>query len=159
MKSTLPGAAEGKDSTMLPHFRPLPGDPEPAGQVGIAVATAGLVTDGAARRWPLHGRFRVAISPFITRPQDALRKVVLVLNGSGIQCQARHVVRDELIFPDDVVVQGDQVSASFHVDVLTMFKFVLPVDQYHLFASIGEHLSNTVSVRAAMPWLAQGPGT
>jgi hypothetical protein len=142
-----------RDAPTFPHFRHVRNDPEPAGRIGIAIASGGLVTEGPTARWPLHGRFRIAAAELAGQPEEALRRVVLVLSGSGHTCQARHVVRDALVFPEDVVVRDGLISGSFHVDLLTIFEFADAIDQYHLFASLGEHLSNTISLPAAMPWL------
>ena len=148
-------AGLGAEESQLPHFRSCPEDPEvPVGQVGIWITAGTPRRVGGRALWALHGRFCVPSAVAGSQPQRVLERIVVVLmQGSTHDVQARHAFRDELVFPEDVTLEGELVGGAFHLDLLRLFHLVAPYDTYFVVASVGEYLSDTLRREAHMPWL------
>jgi hypothetical protein len=143
----------------LPHFRRRASDPAlPPGSVGVLVFTSGVDTSSGARSWPLRGCFRVPRADGGAEPQAALQRIVVSLTDlSAHEVRARHAFRDELLFTEDVQVEGALVSGDFHVDLLRLFELDVPNETYFVSASIGDDVSPIVRCSCHMPWLAPPP--
>jgi hypothetical protein len=83
-----------------------------------------------------------------------LRIVVSLTDLSAHEVRARHAFRDELLFTEDVQVEGALVSGDFHVDLLRLFALDVPHETYFVSASIGDDVSPIVRCTCHMPWLA-----
>lgn len=127
------------------------------GQTGIALAIRPPESQAGHRRWVLRGTVCAELTPALEEsPEAVLRWIIIVLQeGWSHEVRARYVLRDELVFSDDVRMGNACVSAFFNVDLLKVFRFRYSAPHHPYFISVlcGPHRSGVLSCDAPMPWL------
>lgn len=142
----------------LPSFTAHAESPSLArGQVGIVIAANKPEHQWDEWRWVLRGQLRLPLqAEHEHSPEEVLRRLVVTIqDGWNQDAASRFLLRDQVVFPEDVDAHSGHVQAYFNADLLALFSFeyARPYNPYFITISCGDVLSPSLHCDAPMPWL------
>ncbi len=112
---------------------------------GIAISCPAIVTLSKTDNvLPLYGSFAVPAKTASEFSRHLMQAAVILIRGP--QPATLNVGREELLFGDDLVEEGEMVRGFFSLDLFDFFNLLQVPNRYHVSASIFQYISSVLTV-------------
>ena len=128
----------------FPNYQKIKNSPSIAFSEGIAISSIPAIVNGEGEAFPLYGTFKVPEKIAEGFKGNLMNAVVVLIRGPNPA--TLNVGGGQLLFPDDLYTEGNNICGYFNMDLFEFFNLVKAPNRYYVSASIFQYVSNVLTV-------------